>query len=113
RLLIEATEKQGTRAYERLMFAAGDNIKPLGIDVSAVFKEEVMQSQLTEGLQQAIEAKMKTILGPSETTIKNAFVLGLSADGAQRILNNLCNGPIPGDGRTLGQVFKDAVGQAL
>jgi hypothetical protein len=114
RLLIAATEARGTRAYERLIFAVGNNIKPLGVDLTLTpFQTQQLKAQVTEGMQQAIEARMQTLLSPTTTEIKNAFVVGLSAEGAQTILNNLCNGPIPGDGRTLGQVFADSVGDAL
>src|SRR5262245_33603288 len=113
RLLIAATEEQGTRAYERLIFAVGNNIKPLGVSATAALKTEVMESHIQEGLKEAIQAKMQNLLSPTETEIKNAFVVGLSANGAQNIMNNLCNGPIPGDGRTLGQVFHDAVSTEL
>src|SRR5262249_33307578 len=52
-------------------------------------------------------------LNPTTTTLKNAFVVGLSAEGAQRILDNLCEKPITGDNRTLRDIFADSVTQAL
>jgi hypothetical protein len=115
RLLIAATDQLGTRAYDRLIFAVGDNIKPLGISASAVIASDVAQAQLTQGLQQAIQAKFEQqlSLSPTETTIKNAFIVGLSAEGAQQILDNLCQKPIDNDNRTLRDIFADSVGQAL
>jgi hypothetical protein len=116
RLLIAATELAGTRAYERLMFAVGDNIKPLGVASAPLIKNDALQAQVTEGLQQAVQArmqaKMQPLLAASDTTIKNAFVVGLSADGAQTILDNLCTSP-NGDGQTLRDIFNQAVGEAL
>jgi hypothetical protein len=113
RLLIAATEKHGTRAYERLMFAVGNNIKPLAISETAMFSARTMQTQMTEGLQYAIESKMMNVMSSATTTIDNAFIVGLSADGAQQILTNLCNAPIPGDTRNLRDIFAATVDTEL
>jgi hypothetical protein len=94
RLLIAATEAKGTKAYERLMFGVGDNIKPLGINASALFTTKEVTAETQQMVQQAVQQKLNSVLGPSETTIKNAFVVALSEEGAQTILQNLCDAKV-------------------
>jgi hypothetical protein len=116
RLVAVATENsEGARAYDSHIFAVGNNIKPLAVSASATFvNEALLASTINAKVQSALQAKMDEVLSVQSTTeLKNAFVLGLSAEGAQTIINSLCVDPLPGDGRTLGQIFKATVEDVL
>lgn len=116
RLVATATEgSRGARAFDSHIFAVGNNIKPLGVDPSAVIVQpQALSAVVNARVQQALENKMQQVMNlQTQTDIKNAFILGLSADGAQTIINSLCVDPLPGDGRTLGQIFKATVEDVL
>ncbi|MEO7792905.1 MAG: hypothetical protein ABIX28_25435 [Vicinamibacterales bacterium] len=109
RLVAVAMEaSKGARAFDRHIFAVGNNIKPLGVDPSAtIIQPQALSNVVNAKVQSALQAKMDQVLNmQTETKVKNAFVLGLSAEGAQTIIDSLCVDPLPGDGRTLGQIFK-------
>jgi hypothetical protein len=116
RLVATATENsKGARAYDSHIFAVGNNIKPLAIDASAVIvNQDVIAETMNAKVHAALEAKMNEVMSaPTTIQLKNAFVLGLSAEGAQTIINSLCVDPLPNDGRTLGEIFKATVEDVL
>jgi hypothetical protein len=115
RLVAAALEAEGNRAYRRRIFAVGSNIKPLGVDPSAtVIAPQALQSALSAHLSTTLEAQMFEVMNsPTSTTIDNAFIVGLSSEGVNTIMHKLCESPLPDDGRTLGQIFKEAVEDVL
>jgi hypothetical protein len=73
-----------------------------------------LAAAINNKVHSALEAKMSEVMSLESTTpLKNAFVLGLSAEGAQTVINSICADPLPGDGRTLGQIFKATVEDVL
>jgi len=115
RLVASAKEIKGAHAYQRLIFATGSNIKPLSIDPSAtVIQQAALQAEIQSHVKQAVEAKLQTLMNPVGTTeLKNAFIVGVTAEGAQRVFNNICNRVDPQTNETPGQVFKAAVEKEL
>lgn len=116
RLVASAMEgSKGARAHDTHIFAVGNNIKPLGVDPgAAIVSPQALSAAVNANVQSALQAKMNMVMNaPTSTSVRNAFVLGLSAEGAQTIINSLCVDPLPGDGRTLGQIFKATVEDVL
>ena len=112
RLVATAMEaSRGVSAFDTHLFAVGNNIKPLGVDPSAALvQSQVLSDAMNAKVQSALQAKMDQVMNlATETEVKNAFVLGLSAEGAQTIINSICEKPLPGDGRSLGEIFKSTV----
>ena len=117
-MAVATENSKAARAYDSHIFAVGStptSIKPLAISPSATLvNEEFLAAKVNEQVQSALQAKMDEVMSvQSTTTLKNAFVLGLSAEGAQTIIDSLCVDPLPGDGRTLGQMFHDTVVDVL
>ncbi len=118
RLAASATDVQGNRTFNNVIFATG-SVAPVGIDPNAtVFQSAAIQHAVNSHLQRVVEAKLeKAFAAPASTDLQNAFVLGLSASGAQTMFNKLCTSPIQtndaNNGKTPGQIFRDGVTAAI
>ena len=120
RLAASAKDVKGNRTYKNVIFATG-NVAALGVDPSAkVFQSAALQHAVNANLGKAVQAKIdKALDAPATTDLANAFVLGLSASGAQTMFSSLCTSPIKGtgdpslDGKTPGQVFSEKVTAAV
>ena len=119
RLAASATDIMGNRTFKNLIFATG-SVAPVAVDPNAtVFNAEAMRNAVNSQLKNLVQKNVQTALdAPTSTTLQNAFVVGLSASGAQTLFNKLCTSPVPStdptiNGKTPGQIFSDKVTQAI
>jgi hypothetical protein len=118
RLAGSAREIGGARTYKRFVFATGA-VAPIGVDPgatilsanNAVFQEAALQEAVNRQLKQGLEKNFATVMTASQTELANAFIVGISAQGAQTLFDKLCTTPI--NGKTPGQLFSETVTTAL
>ena len=115
RLVASATDDIGTRTYEKVVFATG-NVAAPGVETALLQSalEQAVQDELTKALLPQVQMAMTA----TSTEIDNAFVVGISAAGAQKLFDQLCTAPNPNPespnfGKTPGQIFKDTVEAAI
>ncbi len=119
RLAASAREAKGNRTFKNFIFATG-NVAPVAIATNAkVFQKAAIEDAVSGQLQELVESNLKqTLNGPTSTELANAFVVGLSASGAQTLFNKLCTSPVPSpdpsiNGLTPGQIFSKKVKEAI
>jgi hypothetical protein len=118
RLAASAKDVKGNRTYKNVIFATG-SVAPLGIDPNAtIFQSAALQHAVNANLGKMVQAKIdKALDAPATTDLANAFVVGLSATGAQTMFNKLCTSPIQtndaNNGKTPGQIFSAGVTAAI
>jgi hypothetical protein len=107
RLAASAQEAGGVRTYQTLIFATGD-VAPIGIDPNArIFEASALQEAINTQVQQLVQAKVQNLMNTTSTTLQNAFIVGLSADGVQNFFDKLCSSPLPGTSTTILQIFSN------
>jgi hypothetical protein len=114
RLAASATDINGNRTFENVIFATGA-VSPIGVDPNAtIFQSAAIESAVHGEVEKLVREKIKKAMdAPTSTAVENAFVLGLSASGAQTMFNQLCTSPVPGVGQTPGQIFQQQVTNAI
>jgi hypothetical protein len=122
RLAASATDVKGNRTYKNVIFATG-SVAPVAIDPNAkVFQSAAMETAVNSNLEKVIKTQIESTFAtnaPANTDLQNAFVVGLSAAGAQTLFNSLCTSPIKDspdptiNGLTPGQAFSRKVTQAI
>jgi len=119
RLAASATDKVGNRTFKNLIFATG-SVAPVAVDPNAVvFQTAAMQSAVNSHLEKIVRERIKAAVDPpTNTDLQNAFIVGLSATGAQTEFNKLCTSPIQSNdpsinGLTPGQIFSNKVTAAI
>jgi len=126
RLAASATDINGNRTYQNLIFATGA-VAPVAVDPNAViFQSEAMRNALNSQLKNLVNEKIEkagakiaqAMDPPTNTDLPNAFVVGLTAAGAQTMFNKLCTAPVQSadpsiNGLTPGQIFSQAVTTAI
>uniref|UniRef100_Q01V46 Uncharacterized protein n=1 Tax=Solibacter usitatus (strain Ellin6076) TaxID=234267 RepID=Q01V46_SOLUE len=122
RLAASAKDVNGNRTYKNLIFATG-SVAPVAIDPNAkIFQTAAMETAVSSNLKRLVEAQIDstfTANAPANTDLQNAFVVGLSASGAQTLFNSLCTAPIKDNpdptinGLTPGQAFSKKVTAAI
>ncbi len=122
RLAASASDVKGNRTYKNVIFATG-SVAPVAIDPNAkVFQTAAMETAVNSNLEKMIKSQIDSTFAtnaPANTDLQNAFVVGLSASGAQTLFNSLCTSPIKDstdptiNGLTPGQAFSKKVTQAI
>jgi hypothetical protein len=120
RLAASATDDLGNRAFARRIFATGD-VVPIGIEqaLSATFQENAFVETVNSGLKTLLAPEVSTALSGTSTAIENAFVVGVSANGTQKLFDQLCTAPVNApdnpaiNGKTPGQIFSEKVEAAI
>ena len=112
RLTASAREIKGNRTFKNVIFATG-NTAAVSFGPNPIFEHSVLQAEVNSQLEKLVKARIEEATNPTATDLQNAFVLGLSAGGAQTMFNSLCTSPIPGIGKTPGQIFQQEVTQAI
>ena len=120
RLAASAVDVGGNRTFKNFIFATGA-VAPVAVDPNAkVFRAAAVEGAVSSQLQNLVKERIETAMsGPTTTTLQNAFVVGLSASGAQTLFNSLCTSPINDssdpsiNGLTPGQAFSKKVTQAI
>jgi len=120
RLAASATDDLGNRAFARRIFATGD-VVPIGIEqaLSATFQENAFVETVNSGLKTLLAPEVNLALSGTSTAIENAFVVGVSANGTQKLFDQLCTQPVNApdnpaiNGKTPGQIFAEKVEAAI
>jgi hypothetical protein len=120
RLAVSATDDLGNRAFARRIFAAG-TVVPIGVDqaLSATFRENAFVETVNNGLKALLAPEVSMAMTSTSTAIANAFVVGVSANGTQKLFDRLCQAPVnkPENpaihGKTPGQIFSEKVEAAI
>src|SRR6185503_11925647 len=77
-----------------------------------LFQSSALLSAVNSGLQAKVQAGVQQALTGTTTVLENAFLAGISKEGAQTLFDNLCTKPII-DGKNAGQIFDEKVTEAL
>jgi putative metal-binding protein len=85
RLVADATDAGGNRAFKTLIFATG-NVAAPGVGTLA----ERWRGQLQNQLHSLAQEQTQLILDTGGTEIPNAFVVGLKPGAVQKLFNKLC-----------------------
>ena len=122
RLAASAKDDRGNRTFKNVIFATGE-VAAVAVDPNAqVFQSAAVKQAMNDGLKSMVQAKIDNAFSaPATTDLANAFIVGLSAGGTQRMFNKLCTSPIqagPGVdptvvGLTPGQAFSKKVKEAI
>jgi hypothetical protein len=120
RLAASATDTLGNRAFARRIFATGD-VAPIGVEqaLSATFQQNKFVDTVNTGLKTLLAPEVSTAMSGTSSAIENAFVVGLSAAGTQKLFDQLCTAPVNApdnpaiNGKTPGQLFSEKVEAAI
>jgi hypothetical protein len=120
RLAASATDDLGNRAYARRIFATGD-VAPIGIEqaLSATFREDAFVNTVNSNLKALLAPEVTLAMNGTSTAVANAFVVGISPNGTQKLFDQLCTAPVNApdkpeiNGKTPGQIFSEKVEAAI
>lgn len=117
RLVAAAMDDIGTRTYKKVIFATGLVAAP-GIDPNAAIIQKGLSATFDDQLREMLVSKIQQAANATSVEIDNAFVVGLSAAGTQKLFDQLCAAPNPDPadpnfGKTPTQIFTAKVKEAL
>jgi hypothetical protein len=120
RLAASATDDLGNRAFAQRVFATGA-VAPIAVDLAlnATFDQQTFTDTVNGQLKQLVLPQVQDVTASTSTDIQNAFVVGVSASGTQKLFDQLCTQPLntpdnpATNGKTPGQIFKEKVTTAI